>query len=499
MTRHFLVILVALFAVKGAAQQSTDQIAQNGGFENGIGYPTAQDQLDGYCSHWIRGSTANTPDWYTTQTLPGALRGACNFENGDNQTVFNAMPKIETHDNSLFYGGFGSTENMRNELSRRTYPNSVVKISFWFSPRGVERDTRIGVLLVDTDDSQHNNIIVYLDCTPNAGFPPCEWYYFESDWLPTGQYTFDQVQIGGLAPPNFAGAFNEKGYIYVDDVKVYNGLDCCPPFMRYENTDDLTAQTHVIDYIEAGFDAGIPNMAGDVIVRNGQSILFQAENTVQLNAGFFVEPGANFTAAIDDCNPFTESSGSQVVIALSPNVLTPNGDGINDELCFLVSGAYYFKVEIFSRWGTRNETLIYQHSGFNTSNHFCVWNGGNYGDGTYYYIATFSNCTESERTEGFFTLIRGNGRMAAAPVPEQTDGIYVWPNPANDVLNVQVKNDQYTQVELVNALGGIVIGQAFSQDEQISLNVSGFEPGYYTLRLSGPDTVYCTHVILGGN
>ncbi|HTF02860.1 MAG TPA: hypothetical protein VK826_02510, partial [Bacteroidia bacterium] len=222
-----LILTTLLSSLEIYAQSTTDQIAQNGGFENGIGYPTGHDQLDGFCSHWIRGSSDNTPDWFTTQTLAGALSGPCNFETGSNDDVYNAQPKLATHDASLFYGGFGSTENMRNELSRRTYANSLVKVSFWFSPRGVTRDTRIGILMVDTDESQHNFIMHYIDCDVTSSttiFQSCQWYYVETDWIPTGGNTFDQVQIGGLAPPNNSGAFNEKGYIYVDDVNVYNGL-----------------------------------------------------------------------------------------------------------------------------------------------------------------------------------------------------------------------------------------------------------------------------------
>lgn len=487
----FLAYLISL----SMFSQPTDQIAQNGGFENGIGYPIAQNQLDGLCNYWT-GGALSTPDWYTTQNLPGALRGPCNFESGDDQTISSAQPKIATHDNSLFYGGFGSTEHARNELSRATYPFSLVKVSFWYSPRGTERATRIGVIMVDTDNTD-NQTITFIDCVPNDDLLSCEWYYFESDWILLEGTTYEQVQIGGMAPPNNSGAFNEKGYIYIDDVNVYNGQDCCPTSMRYENTSNLTSETFVKDFIEAGFDAGISGMDGDVNIVDGQSVAFQAGNSIQLNAGFNVQSGANFSAVIQDCTPFTEPDGSQVVIDLVPNVMTPNGDGINDELCFIVSGAYYYHVQIFSRYGTANEDLEYENDGFVTSNMFCVWNGGGNVDGTYYFIVTFSNCDNSQTVSGFFSLFSGGGERIMNPEIQKNDSLFLYPNPTNSTVTVSGFDPSTMKIEVVNSLGQSICAPAvgvYKDNATIDLSCHG-EGVYYILIIAGSKSE-CMRVVV---
>jgi hypothetical protein len=469
--------------------QSTDQIAQNGGFENGIGYPTDQNQLDGMCNHWIGGAV--TPDWYTTQNLPGALRGACNFEHGDNATVMNATPKLATHDGSLFYGGFGSTEHMRNELSRRTYTNSLVKVSFWFSPRGVSWNTRIGIMLIDSDDNTNNIVLDYFDVDVTSTDPPfttCQWYYYESDWLPTGSNTFDQVQIGGMSPPNPAGAFNEVAYIYVDDANVYNGINCCPDEMHFEDNGNLANETHVRNYIVAGYDAGIPNISGDVVVHNGQNVTFQAGNSIDLRDGFYVEGGADFSAYIRDCNPFTQQQGSNIVVETLPNVFTPNNDNVNDELCFNVSGAQYYTIQVFSRWGTNNQTLEYVYSSSFISNIVCTWDGGNNEEGTYYYIVTFSNCETSSTFASYFTLLRNNQRSANpadSALQEMRDNIIsVFPNPTSDgSIIIDFGAQSSREFTLYNSIGELISVQTGETELKTAIRLEGIHAGIYFLRI----------------
>jgi gliding motility-associated-like protein len=61
-----------------------------------------------------------------------------------------------------------------------------------------------------------------------------------------------------------------------------------------------------------------------------------------------------------------------------PNIITPNGDGINDYLV-IVNGEKYpnNKLVVFNRWGK----IVFEQMNYNND-----WNGGNLADGTYYYI-----------------------------------------------------------------------------------------------------------------
>jgi len=61
-----------------------------------------------------------------------------------------------------------------------------------------------------------------------------------------------------------------------------------------------------------------------------------------------------------------------------PNIITPNGDGIND-LFYITNVEFYpnSEIKIYNRWGK----LIYENSNYQGD-----WDASNYSDGTYYYI-----------------------------------------------------------------------------------------------------------------
>ena len=82
------------------------------------------------------------------------------------------------------------------------------------------------------------------------------------------------------------------------------------------------------------------------------------------------------------------------------NLITPNGDGINDFLDLsTVVGADGCDLQLLNRWGTE----VYFQEGYVDQ-----WNGQNSGgdalpDGTYYYLLT---CGEEVRLKGAVTIFR---------------------------------------------------------------------------------------------
>ncbi|HXB41952.1 MAG TPA: gliding motility-associated C-terminal domain-containing protein, partial [Bacteroidia bacterium] len=81
---------------------------------------------------------------------------------------------------------------------------------------------------------------------------------------------------------------------------------------------------------------------------------------------------------------------------VAPNIITPNGDGINEYLEF--HNLLYFKnnkIWIYNRWGT----LLYQSDDYKNN-----WTGKDYSDGTYYYILEVPD--KKKTFKGFFTSIK---------------------------------------------------------------------------------------------
>lgn len=78
-----------------------------------------------------------------------------------------------------------------------------------------------------------------------------------------------------------------------------------------------------------------------------------------------------------------------------PNVFTPNGDGVNDNLVFTLPGNVKVKhLIIYNRWGAK----VFEANDYDNS-----WNAKDVTDGTYFMIAEFSG---SQPKTGFLTIIK---------------------------------------------------------------------------------------------
>lgn len=88
--------------------------------------------------------------------------------------------------------------------------------------------------------------------------------------------------------------------------------------------------------------------------------------------------------ASDPTNPLCFDSASAVIIVdveatvVIPNIFSPNGDNINDQLLISVLGYKEMTVDIFNRWGTKMVSLNPIAGEY--------WNGDKASEGTYFYI-----------------------------------------------------------------------------------------------------------------
>lgn len=83
-------------------------------------------------------------------------------------------------------------------------------------------------------------------------------------------------------------------------------------------------------------------------------------------------------------------------VVTAPNIITPNGDGINEFLAF--KNLQYFKnnkLWIYNRWGTQ----LYQNADYKND-----WTGKDYSEGTYFYILDIPD--KNQTLKGFFESIK---------------------------------------------------------------------------------------------
>ena len=107
--------------------------------------------------------------------------------------------------------------------------------------------------------------------------------------------------------------------------------------------------------------------------------------------------GTYLVTIVDGCGNTDQDTVvvlAEVCDVYPPNVFTPGGDGVNDQLVF--QGLENFpgsQLFIYNRWGNK----IYESPDYRND-----WNGGGVSDGTYYYILEVSNGSVHK---GFITII----------------------------------------------------------------------------------------------
>lgn len=143
----------------------------------------------------------------------------------------------------------------------------------------------------------------------------------------------------------------------------------------------------------------------------------------------------------------TNPGSNNIIVPNYPNVITPNGDGINDQLCFDVSGADAYSVVIVNQWGS----TTYSGSSCIHSNPVCVWDGSGGYDGVYYYTINFWNyCGGADVENTTFVQIFGK------------------PNPNGMIVNNNPQED--------NPLGDLLIEIPNNTEDPLLSNQTAYNP-----------------------
>ncbi|MBL4593036.1 MAG: gliding motility-associated C-terminal domain-containing protein, partial [Flavobacteriales bacterium] len=230
----------------------------------------------------------------------------------------------------------------------------------------------------------------------------------------------DQVIItafGGGGQPGYTyqwnpGGINDSTIIVnplVTTSYVVQMIDVCNTITMFDTVvvnANYTPMTVTIPLVES-VCVGIPMEISSVIndgrpnysyswsdgtnVFNGNPFFYPTDNPALLTLNLVVTDlcGNQAIGAID-----IEVIACAVVV---PNVITPNGDGMNDFLVF--ENLEYFPnnhLVVYNRWG---QNL------FETDNYQNNWDGDNLSDGTYFFILELNNSNNTMH-KGTFTLFK---------------------------------------------------------------------------------------------
>ena len=181
--------------------------------------------------------------------------------------------------------------------------------------------------------------------------------------------------------------------LLVDDFKIIDlgltaGEMLCPEQLLIENFtyDDMTLKFQASGVLKAGFDAGVPNKSGDVLVKSNSDITYKAGTEVALLPGFGVEPNGEFAAFIAPCNED----------CFAPTAFAGNNTTVCYQNCIELGSSPLFGFTY--SWSSNPIGAISYLSNTNTANPtFCP---PTFGEGTITYTVTTSNaCGESNSAE----------------------------------------------------------------------------------------------------
>lgn len=177
-----------------------------------------------------------------------------------------------------------------------------------FSPKTISKDASYTIQLAAKRILAQGKIVVGfatgLSNAPAVTQPdipsPTTLQVIDTIELTTSWQEFDLGEI--IANDNYAALwiFALDGPVLLDDVGFVKS--CCEPFKIWQNIVD-PPNTYVNNFIRAGENVDTALTSGEVVITaNGESVLFQAGQSIDLEPGFRTETGAMFRAEIKPCS-----------------------------------------------------------------------------------------------------------------------------------------------------------------------------------------------------
>ncbi|MBN2664537.1 MAG: gliding motility-associated C-terminal domain-containing protein [Bacteroidales bacterium] len=284
------------------------------------------------------------------------------------------------------------------------------------------------------------------------------------------------------------------------NVTTLNGANVCQQGVAEHLTITHTIESGAVELYQA-----TKTITASNIIRSGANVTYEAGEGISLEPNFLAEEGCTFTAQIKSLN--CVPGCYPVTIDLLPNIFTPNGDGINDELCYPVTNATYYDFEAYNRWGN----LIHSSSGSVSGDYVCVWDGDDACSGCYYaVIITFGNeCNEVTEAYSIMVLTdedknitdttNTKDAMLLNIVEEpQTFGFELYPNPTSDYFSIKITTSEFSpySIDIFNSTGVLIYKISEVNEQEITLSNEYFTSGVYYVRLKNDKNIVTKKLIV---
>ncbi len=222
--------------------------------------------------------------------------------------------------------------------------------------------------------------------------------YQNTDWIftlngDTLQSRSDNNQIESISIPPLSDGFltisDKESCFYLDSFRIYTS-NLVLPDIESELIQSC-ANSFLKLWIADTTDADYQWLVLDEKVQNGSSAIYSIDHT---SDSLRVNLVINQEGCVDTISKsYLINHQGAATNFIMPNILTPNGDGINDALCFkgLELHTDCFEFNVISRWGN----LVYT-----SSNPKDCWQPQNLNNGTYFYTLK----VEGQTKRGFVVI-----------------------------------------------------------------------------------------------
>ncbi len=310
------------------------------------------------------------------------------------------------------------------------------------------------------------------------------WQQLTFDITPNSSGIYYLV-IGNFSTSNAAlsttGCFacSDFAYYYIDDVVVKEHEGCCPENLTISNTtltgNEIFGATNTI------------TVGPNVITEPGAQIDLIAGNSITFLPGSDIGPNVN--AMIGECPGAFQNASS----TLQNYIVTPDGDGINDEVCIAISGSPTYNVQVTNILGQ----VIFNGGGNVSAQPLCVWNGTcNFGTlcnnesvaaGYYFLTLTIIGCDGLPVIQTYDILVSyPGGRICLINegIVDSTENgsLIIFPNPATN--SVHINNiSANSQIKILDVKGQI-ISEFISEKQDIDIDLKNISAGIYFVEVN---------------
>ncbi len=311
-------------------------------------------------------------------------------------------------------------------------------------------------------------------------------FQFLNDITPgSHEYNKNQMAIVGISP-----TYTE---LAPDDVNIFD--------VSYSSVTRFKNE-------EAQQDIALPAAGKGLTIENGGELVLTTGNSITLKPGFLAKAGSKFTSQIN--TSFTEEM--DIHVPTWYNVITPNGDGYNDELCLDVENANSWEFTAIDRYNV----IIFQSAGTISGNSICVWNGsGAYCSEAYLCIVRFKNNYGRVAENNYMVSVICDLKSArilndslALRVSEAANiSTYIqsqrdetlfttYPNPNNGMLTLKFSNHQVNNIKIYNSQG-VMCYQSFNiRQPDYTIDMSSYANGIYFISVEVNNQVLIKKLIL---